>query len=196
MILCRETNSGIGNESGHRNAEQQLARLTPVADMLFGSVDPLPGAVPWSLRLGLRTQAPECQTRVRDSNHTARPLCLGVEVGVPQEAPDERSDFILPDAHQHYAVAWVPKARPKKVAVPREKGDIAVVSTEPQSPGPSGPFGQSRGQFALPPTSMPEAAGAVHQGCSHQGRSSRRSFKHVFRRCVLFGMIAKCLAGQ
>jgi hypothetical protein len=56
----------------------------------------------------------------------ARPLCLRVEVGVPHEAADERSDFILPDVCKNYAVAGVPHAPLKKVAVPREKGGVAL----------------------------------------------------------------------
>jgi len=87
---------------------------------------PLPSSVPYSVRLGLGTQAPECQTRVRDSNYPARPLCLGIEVGVPQEAADERSDLILPHACHHDAVAGVPQAWHEKIAVPREKGSVAL----------------------------------------------------------------------
>jgi hypothetical protein len=67
---------------------------------------------------------------VRDSNYTACPLGLGIEVGVSQEAADERSNFILPDACHNYAVAGVPQARLKKVAVPREKGGIALSSQQ------------------------------------------------------------------
>jgi hypothetical protein len=82
------------------------------------------------MRLGLGTQTPECQTRVRDSNYPARPLCLGIEVGVPQEAADEHSDFILPHACHNYAVAGVPQAWHKKIAVPREKGSVALSSQQ------------------------------------------------------------------
>jgi hypothetical protein len=55
---------------------------------------------------------------------------LGIEVGVPQEAADERSDFILPDVCHNYAVAEVPQARFKKVAVPPEKGGVALSSEQ------------------------------------------------------------------
>ena len=67
---------------------------------------------------------------MRDSNCTARPLCLGVEAGVPQEAADERSDLILPDFRNNYAIARVPQSRLKKVAVPREKRGIALPSQQ------------------------------------------------------------------
>ena len=87
-------------------------------------------AVPPDVHLGLRTQTPECQARVRDSNYTARPLCLGIEVGVPQEAADERSDFILPDACHNDTVAGVPQARLKEVAIPREERGIALSSQQ------------------------------------------------------------------
>ena len=91
---------------------------------------PLPSSVPYSVRLGLGTQTPECQTRVGDSNHPARPLCLGIEVGVPQEPADEHSDFILPHACHDYAVAGVPQAWHKKIAVAREKGGFALSSQQ------------------------------------------------------------------
>jgi len=67
---------------------------------------------------------------VRDSNYTARALCLGIEVGVPQEAADEHSNFILRDACHNYAVPGVPQARLKKVAVPREKRGIPLLSQQ------------------------------------------------------------------
>jgi hypothetical protein len=78
----------------------------------------------------LGTQTPECKTRVRDSNYTALPLCLGIEVGVAQEAPDERSNFILSDTCHNDTVAGVPQTRVKKVAVPREKGSITLSSQQ------------------------------------------------------------------
>ena len=67
---------------------------------------------------------------MRDSNYTAPPLCLGVEAGMPQEAPNESSDFILPDARHNYAVARVPQSWLKKVAVPREKCGVALSSQQ------------------------------------------------------------------
>jgi hypothetical protein len=54
--------------------------------------------------------------RVRYPNYTARPLCLGIEFWMPQEAPDERSDLNLTDACHSDAVAWVPQARLKACA--------------------------------------------------------------------------------
>ncbi|MGD1072169.1 MAG: hypothetical protein ABSB15_18735 [Bryobacteraceae bacterium] len=45
---------------------------------------------------------------------------------MPQEAADERGNFILPDARHNDAVARVPQARIEKVSVPREKRGIAL----------------------------------------------------------------------
>jgi hypothetical protein len=91
---------------------------------------PLPGAVPQGMRLGLGTQAPECQTRLRDSNYAARPPGLGIEVGVPQEAADEYTNFILRYVCNSYTVPGVPQAGHKKVAVPCEERGIPLSSQQ------------------------------------------------------------------
>lgn len=89
---------------------------------------PLSSASPRSVRPGLGTQPPKCQTGVRDSNYPARPLCLGIEIGMPQESADESRDFILPDACHNDAVAGVSQARLKEVAVACEEDSIPLSS--------------------------------------------------------------------
>lgn len=56
--------------------------------------------------------------------------CLSVEIGVAQEAPDEHSDFILPDACHNDTVPGVPQTRLKKAGVPREKSGIPLSSQQ------------------------------------------------------------------
>jgi hypothetical protein len=92
-------------KSRSRHFDSKRALPTCGTGRLHGSAWPLPAAVPHSVRLGLGTQAPECQTGVGDSNYAAPPLCLAIEVGVPQKAAGEHSHFILSDARHNYAVS-------------------------------------------------------------------------------------------
>lgn len=67
---------------------------------------------------------------MRDPNYAALPLHLGIEIRVPQKAPHERGDFILPDVCHNDAVASVPQARRKEVGVTGEKGSVTLPSQQ------------------------------------------------------------------
>jgi len=64
------------------------------------------------------------QSTIRDPDHRAEALGLGVQLPVPQQAADEMRRFVLPDRETDQAISGVtvPKVQATKMRVPRNVG--------------------------------------------------------------------------
>ncbi len=58
---------------------------------------------------------------MRDPNHPAHPLGLGIKLGVTEETANGRSHFVLPDTRHNQAVASVPEGRLIETRIAGEK---------------------------------------------------------------------------
>ena len=49
---------------------------------------------------------------MRGAYYSAHPLCLSIEIGVPEKAANERGDFILPDVHNNQTIVLMAERWP------------------------------------------------------------------------------------
>ena len=93
----------------------------------------LSGPAPNDAYLGLRQQAPDRQTSVRDPNYRAHPLRSSIEIGVTEKAANERGHFILSNTRHNQAVASMPVAGQIETGISCEEGRITLPAQENDS---------------------------------------------------------------
>lgn len=79
---------------------------------------------------GLRPQTPGPEPGMRYSNYATRPFRPGVEIGMPDEAPDKGSYFVLADGCHNQAVVPMPEIRLIEAHVTSEESGIAQPAEE------------------------------------------------------------------
>jgi hypothetical protein len=67
---------------------------------------------------------------MRDSNHSAHPFRLRIEVGVAEKAANEHRNFILSNTRHNQAVASMPEVSYIEIGVTGEEGWIPLLAQE------------------------------------------------------------------